>query len=342
MSNPTRAESQKLEINKTSDQYYVDSYSHFGIHEEMLKDKVRTLAYRDAILFNQASFKDKIVLDIGCGTGILSMFCAKAGAKHVYAIDMSDIIDQAREIVNLNGFGDKITLIKGRVEDLTLPVDHVDIIVSEWMGYFLLYESMLNTVLYARDKWLRKDTGMILPNKARMYIAGIEDAEYKQDKIHYWDSVYGFDFSPIKKLALLEPLVDTLENSNQIITTKSQLMDIDIMTVNKEDLDFIGKFSVDVRQQDYLHAFVAWFDIDFTQGHKHVFFSTSPYSKYTHWKQTIFYLKDDLQVFKGDKIEGELDCKANKKNPRELDINIKVSFKGRQARSEHEQFYQLR
>ena len=47
-----------------------------------------------------------------------------------------------------------ITLIKGKVEEVELPVEKVDVIVSEWMGYCLFYESMLDTVIYARDKWL--------------------------------------------------------------------------------------------------------------------------------------------------------------------------------------------
>lgn len=47
-----------------------------------------------------------------------------------------------------------ITLIKGKIEEIELPVEQVDIIISEWMGYCLLYESMLDTVLFARDKWL--------------------------------------------------------------------------------------------------------------------------------------------------------------------------------------------
>lgn len=72
---------------------YFGSYDHFGIHEEMLKDKVRTQTYMDACLKNAAQFKDKIVLDIGCGTGILSMFAAKAGAKHVYGIDNAGIVE---------------------------------------------------------------------------------------------------------------------------------------------------------------------------------------------------------------------------------------------------------
>lgn len=71
--------------------YYFDSYSHFSIHEDMLKDKVRTLGYMNAITKNPHLFEDKIVLDVGCGTGILSIFAAKAGAKHVYGIDNASI-----------------------------------------------------------------------------------------------------------------------------------------------------------------------------------------------------------------------------------------------------------
>jgi len=77
-----------------------------GIHEEMLKDEVRTLSYRSAIINNPHLFKDKVVLDVGCGTGILCMFAAKAGAKKVIGVDMSNIIDQAKLIVEANGFKD--------------------------------------------------------------------------------------------------------------------------------------------------------------------------------------------------------------------------------------------
>lgn len=57
-------------------------------------------------------------------------------------------------VVYLLFFGTVITVLKGKMEELELPVPKVDIIISEWMGYFLLFENMLNTVLYARDKWL--------------------------------------------------------------------------------------------------------------------------------------------------------------------------------------------
>ena len=89
---------------------------------------------------------------------------------------------QAREIVAENGFADRITLLQGKMEDVVLPVQQVDVIVSEWMGYFLIYESMLDTVLYARDKYLVKG-GVILPDFASLHVCAIEDAEYRRDKV---------------------------------------------------------------------------------------------------------------------------------------------------------------
>lgn len=79
------------------------------IHATMLKDTVRTDAYRDFIYENKNLFEGKIVLDVGCGTAILSMFCARAGAAKVIAVDNSDIINFARENVYKNGMAEIIT-----------------------------------------------------------------------------------------------------------------------------------------------------------------------------------------------------------------------------------------
>ena len=76
------------------DHSYFESYAHFSIHHEMLSDAVRTSSYRDAIQGNPGRLKDAVVMDLGCGTSILSMFAAQAGAKAVVGVDCSDIIYQ--------------------------------------------------------------------------------------------------------------------------------------------------------------------------------------------------------------------------------------------------------
>ena len=147
-------------------------------------------------------FQDKIVLDVGAGTGILSIFAAKIGARHVYAIEPSKTSQLAKELVAENGLSDKITVISKRVEDLVLDEDipKVDIIISEWMGYCLLYEGMLDSVLFARDNFLVKD-GLIFPERARIYVAAINDYTYKTEKDGFYRDMnpYGISMKCFRK-----------------------------------------------------------------------------------------------------------------------------------------------
>lgn len=160
-----------------------------------------------------------------------------------------------------------------------------------------------------------------------MFIAGIEDGAYKEEKIDFWDNVYGFDYSSIKRLAIKEPLVDTVE-SQAVVTAPCPFKEIDIATVKKEDLTFSVPFKVTAARDDYIHAFISWFDIGFTHCHKPIWFSTGPQARYTHWKQTVFYTPDTLNVKTGESIEGQLSCAPNKSNPRDLDIIIDYAFQG--------------
>lgn len=244
------------------------------------------------------------MLDIGCGTGILSLFAARAGAKMVIGVDNADIVHYAREIVKANGYQDTVVILQGKMEEVQLPVEKVDIIISEWMGYFLLYESMLDCVLWARDKYL-VEGGLILPDKCTMHVAAIEDADYKHEKLTFWDNIYGFNMSCITPATVIEPLVDTI-NSNAIVSTVSKFFEFDINTITKEELEYSSQYSVTITKKEMVHGIVTWFDIEFGHMENIVRFSTSPRSPYTHWKTVVFYFEDSFEAKSGDKIEGSI------------------------------------
>ncbi|GAA5853144.1 hypothetical protein JCM3766R1_005366, partial [Sporobolomyces carnicolor] len=203
------------------DAHYFESYQYNDIHEIMLKDAVRTNAYRDFILHpaNAATFEGKVVLDVGCGTGILSMFAARAGARKVYAVDASNVAYKAMRNIKANGFQEVIEVIKGKVEEIELP-EKVDVIISEWMGYCLLYECMLDSVLLARDKYLAPG-GLMVPSQTSILLSAFAGQPWVDDRVKFWDSVYGFDMSCMKEGIVDEAIIEVYDNEEVVSREQS-------------------------------------------------------------------------------------------------------------------------
>jgi type I protein arginine methyltransferase len=182
----------------------------------MLQDGERINAYRMAL--SLLSHK-KVVVDVGAGTGILSMIAMDYGATCVYAIEMSKICQVAIKNFQKKTYRRKISMHQCLAEEFTLGNDKADLIVSEWMGYFLIFENMLPSVLAVRDNCLKED-GAIIPKEASLYIVGYF-GDCKDEENHEPDK---------QNSDYIEAIVATIEET-QIATRKSCIFDINLLTV---------------------------------------------------------------------------------------------------------------
>jgi protein arginine N-methyltransferase 3 len=303
------------------DESYFDTYSHFSIHHEMLSDCVRVSSYRDVLLHNTALLKDKTVLDLGCGTGILSMFAASAGAQRVIAIDQSDIIYHAMDIVRENKLSHKIQLIKGCIENTELPQKYVDVIVSEWMGYFLLFEGMLDSVIYARDHHLAEG-GLLMPNRCSMSLVGLSDTDRHAELVGFWTDVYGYRMTSLQHAVVREATIEVVP-PNKVITSTCLLRELDLNTCSTSSVDFSSELKLEATADGSVTALVGYFDVFFDLPQP-VSFSTGPHAKSTHWKQTVFLLEEPITVKQGDVLTGTLICQRDKRNVRALNVTISL------------------
>jgi len=291
--------------NGVNDEYFA-SYDDLEVHQLMLEDTPRTTGYQQAI--QNAGVAGKVVLDVGAGSGILSLFCYRAGARRVYAVEACPgMARPLQEVVTANGASDVVKVISGRVEDIPELEEQVDVIVSEWMGFYLLHESMLDSVLIARDRFLKRDTGIMLPSHASIYAAPCSLDEYWKAKVKFWDSVYGFDMSALGREVVrrgrglgAKPEVMVL-SPDQILAEPQLFARFDLKTCTTQDLDAMsGRYFVSVKRTGNNHGIALWFDCQFDPSG--VVLSTSPLAPPTHWKQTVIVTaSSDIGPAKGDR-----------------------------------------
>ncbi|KAF2260539.1 S-adenosyl-L-methionine-dependent methyltransferase [Lojkania enalia] len=351
----------KGEQDQSRDDDYFDSYKHERIHREMIEDRVRTDAYRDFIEQYAHLFKDKVVMDVGCGTGILSLFCARVGAKKVYAIDNSSIAHFAQRNVEKNGYSDVVQVICAKVEDFIVEQSiggrkSVDIIISEWMGYGLLFEGMLDSVIRARDLYL-KDTGLIFPSHCSLLVSAIHAPDWteKLQGKNFWKSVYGFDFSAMAELLGHNSEISVEDVPKECIegSKPAVFRVLNISTVTIDELQFNAPFVLDFPTGlKSLDALVIWFDTFFLPpgalGSSHISlselnavdlvkesslgisFSTGPQYTPTHWHQAVL-LPDENTIHIGDngQLRGEVVYARPSMDARGISVQVAAESGGR-------------
>lgn len=332
-------ESGRGEGGQDNDTYYSNGYSAFGIHETMLRDAPRTLSYRRALTENPALMEGAAVLDVGCGTGVLSMFAARGGASKVVGVDFSETVRLAQQLVADNGLDGVVSIRRGKVEDMELD-GKFDVLVSEWMGYCLFYENMLESVLDARDRYL-KPGGTLFPDKCCMKLAAVADPSRP---MAFWADVYGLDYRRVRPKVLEECEVEVVPDSLRCSHVHT-LRRWDLRTMVIDDADFSVDFELAASgaAPSLVTGFVAWFDCDFDHGcDTKVTLATGPADPETHWKQALFHLDEDeyFTLSPGEVLGGSFSMARGDPNPREMDVTIQWQVPGgaaagRRLRSYH-------
>jgi precorrin-6B methylase 2 len=193
-------------------------------HARMLHDDRRTRDYINAL--EHAVRPGDVVLDIGTGSGVLAVAAARAGARHVYAVEASDIAAVAAQVFAANGVEDRVTLLAGWSRQIELP-EPADLLVSEVIGNDPFEEEILETTLDARRRLL-KPGARLVPNGLTLFARPLllPETEARQralgrSAVERWRALYGIDFDPLMEAAAPRPVNSPTEA--EVVATWQQV-----------------------------------------------------------------------------------------------------------------------
>ena len=268
-------------------QNYRMSYRDVAMHKVMLQDVVRTDAYEKAI--GEVIRPQHSVLDFGCGTGILAMFAARAGARKVIAVDRSPFIKTAKDIALQNGFNN-IEFFHDDHQSLQLE-GNVDVIVSEWMGHCLFYEAMLEPLLHVRDRYLAKD-GAMIPAEVSLHAGLVCDEDLLDDLSFLSERPYDIDFSAISHVPFQQTDLVALD-STSILKSTAHLGSLDMHRIGKTDAPRVFSGTINPDKKATIFALCGWFSSQLSPS---VTLGTGPNDMPTHWDQILFPLPEPFAV----------------------------------------------
>lgn len=303
--------------NLQSNEYYFDLRSHYSYYESALKDYAFVNAVSDAIGLNASKIRDKVVLEIGSGTGVFAMVIARTGARHVYAWEPSALSETSAEVVKRNNLESRITVLNQPLSNIHLP-EKVDVLFTAAFGVSFYLDSLLPEFLFARDNLLREG-GVVMPRSVEFSLAAAVQSRYGRPD-EFWNDVYGFDFTPIGENSFGEPYL-LLASPQMIKSEPSDFLQIDFETIDSVNLDVNQPFTIRCNADHEVSSFLFWFKVGFQRD---MVFDTAPYKDQTHFCQLVFDIKDPFLVKDGDVISGTFSIKIRDKKTRP--IFYKISY----------------
>jgi SAM-dependent methyltransferase len=266
-------------------------------HRSLLADELRTNAFREAIA--RSVKPGDVVLDIGCGSGVLSFFACEAGAKRVYAIDRGGMAGVAQFLARHLGFDDRITVLRDESTSVELP-ELADVLITETLGVAGLDETILGSIVDARERLLRPNA-IIVPQRLALSIVPVEMPEAHARYVGWWSEPrYGFDLRSMRGFASNSVLFLNVPLEAHIANAAS-IIDIDLRTETSTLVRGRSRFTAS--RDCIVHGFGVWFTATLVDGIS----LTNIEPGATHWAQAFFPLEHPIALQRDAMVDVDLE-----------------------------------
>jgi protein arginine N-methyltransferase 1 len=274
-----------------------------SVFGKLIGDKVRTGAYYEAL--RRSITPDSVVLDIGTGSGIFACIACELGARKVYALEPSSMIQLGRAVASANGYGDRVEFIQGLSTAITLP-EPVDVVVSDLRGIIPLFEQHVPSIIDARTRLMRPG-GQLIPQTDAIWVSVVETQRLYDRQAKPWqDRPYGVDMNVVKRFTT-NAWINGRVRQEDLLTDATRWAVLDYRTITQPDVQ--GRLEWTVKRSGTAHGLCLWFDTTLIEG---VGYSTGPFADpapaliYGH---AFFPFSDPAAVSAGDTITVDLDAR---------------------------------
>lgn len=267
----------------------------FDFHHSMLADERRTHAFLRAIL--KVVEPGDVVIDIGAGTGVLSLFAALAGARAVYAIERDPIAEVARHVVAANGLCSTVKVIRGSSFETDVPAP-ADVLITETIGKAGFDEGIV-TLAADAERRLLSPGARVIPQRVVLHAALVElPRDYAE--LDRWSRLLAtFDFSPLRRVAMNN--LHCIEISPVALVTEPIELVPSLIPCGEEALT--GRALVTARRDGVVHGIGAWFSSELAPS---ITITNAPAGGASSWEHGFFPIETPLEMAAGESVEMEI------------------------------------